>query len=159
MKWVAGNGAKGNDGVAATVRQVKGGIGYVEYAYAEQNKMTTTQLRNKDGQFVQPTLDSFKAAADSADWAGAANYAVSLIDLSGPKTWPIVSATFILLPKNPTDATHSGNVMKFFDWAYSNGSEQATALHYVTLPKAVQDAVRSSWRSEIKGADGAAIWK
>ena len=159
VKWVAGNGAKGNDGVAATVRQVKGGLGYVEFAYAEQNKMTVTQLRNKAGRFVPPTLDSFKAAAASADWAGAANYAVSLIDLGGESTWPIVSATFILLPKNPTDATRSGNVMKFFDWAYSSGGEQAAALDYVTLPKSVQDAVRSSWRSEIKGPDGSAIWK
>ena len=159
VKWVAGNGAKGNDGVAATVRQVKGGVGYVEYAYAEQNKMTTTQLRNKDGRFVQPSLDSFKAAADAGNWAGAANYAVSLIDLGGAKTWPIVSATFILLPKDPKEATRSLNVMRFFDWAYSNGMGQATALHYVTLPKSVQEAVRTSWRTEVKGPDGAPVWK
>lgn len=159
VKWVAGNGAKGNDGVAATVRQVKGGIGYVEFAYAQQNKMTTTQLRNKAGQFVAPTLDAFKAAAATADWGGAQNYAVSLIDLSGAQTWPIVSATFIELPKNPTDPARSASVMKFFDWAYKNGDELAAQLDYVTLPDAVKDAVRSSWASQIKAPDGSAIWK
>jgi phosphate transport system substrate-binding protein len=159
VKWVAGNGAKGNDGVAATVRQVRGGIGYVEFAYAEQNKMTTTELRNKAGHFVAPTLDAFKAAAGSADWAGAKHYAVSLIDLNGATTWPIVSATFIELPKNPTDPARSASVMKFFDWAYKSGDPIATSLDYVTLPDAVKNAVRSSWAAEIKAPDGSPVWK
>ena len=159
VKWLVGNGAKGNDGVAATVRQVKGGIGYVEYAYAKQNRLTTTQLRNKDGQYVAPSLSAFQAAAASADWGGAKNYAVSLIDLSGPQAWPIVSTTFILLPKDPKDPARSANVVKFFDWAYANGQDLATQLDYVTLPKAVEDAVRASWRAEVKAPDGTPVYK
>jgi phosphate transport system substrate-binding protein len=158
VKWVAGNGAKGNDGVAATVRQVRGGIGYVEYAYAHTNKLTTTQLRNKSGHFVSATLDTFKAAADRGDWAGSANFAVSLIDLDGENSWPIVSATFILLPKNPTDVARSANVMKFFDWAFANGGDLATQLDYIVLPKSVQDAVRAAWKAQIKGPNGAAVF-
>jgi phosphate transport system substrate-binding protein len=159
VKWLAGNGAKGNDGVAATVRQVKGGFGYVEFAYAAKNGLTTTQLRNKAGKFIEPTMESFAAAAASGDWAGAKNYAVSLIDLPGDKSWPIVSTTFIELPKDPKDAGRSASVMKFFDWAFKDGAKMATDLQYVALPTAVQDAVRASWRSEIKGPDGAPIYK
>jgi phosphate transport system substrate-binding protein len=159
VKWPAGNGAKGNDGVAATVRQVKGAIGYVEFAFAAKNGLTYSQLRNKAGVFVQPTLETFSAAAGNGDWAGAKNYAVSLIDTQGEKSWPIVSATFIELPKDPKDAARSAAVMKFFDWAYNDGAQIASGLQYVPLPTAVQDAVRSSWRSEIKAPDGAAIYK
>jgi phosphate transport system substrate-binding protein len=159
VKWVAGNGAKGNDGVAAMVKQVKGGIGYVESAYAESNHLTTTQLRNKSGAFVSPTLASFTAAAANGDWSptAAPDFAVNLIDGQGATSWPIVSATFILLPKNPTNTASSAAVMKFFNWAYSDGGKVATDLLYVALPKAVQDSVRSAWASEIKGPDGAPV--
>ena len=159
VKWPAGNGAKGNDGIAATVKQVRGGIGYVENAYATSAKLTTTQLRNKAGSFVKPTLAAFAAAASNGDWAGAKNYAVNLIDTQGAASWPIVSATFILLPKDPKDAARSAAVMKFFDWAYTSGADIATKMEYVALPTAVENAVRSSWRAEIKDAAGAAIWK
>jgi len=159
VKWAVGNGAKGNDGVAATVKQVRGGIGYVENAYATSAKLTTTQLRNKAGSFVAPTLAAFEAAASNGDWAGAKNYAVSLIDTQGATSWPIVSATFILLPKDPKDAARSANVMKFFDWAYTNGGAVAKSMEYIALPKAVQDAVRSSWKAEIKDAAGAPVYK
>ncbi|CAH2599984.1 phosphate ABC transporter periplasmic binding protein [Rhodovastum atsumiense] len=159
VKWVVGNGAKGNDGVAATVKQVRGGIGYVENAYATQNKLTTTQLRNKAGQFVEPTLPAFTAAAEAGDWRAAPNYAVNLIDTAGAKAWPIVSATFILLPKDPKDATRSANVIKFFDYAYRNGDQIAQGLEYIPLPGAVKDSVRASWRTEIRGADGAPVYK
>jgi phosphate transport system substrate-binding protein len=159
VKWVVGNGAKGNDGVAALVRQVRGGVGYVEYAYAAKNGLTTTQLRNHSGQFVLPTPETFAAAASQADWAGAKDFAVSLIDLPGDKSWPILSTTFIELPKDPKDAARSLAVMKFFDWAYSNGAKQATDLEYVPLPATVQDAVRAAWRAEIKGPDGAPVFK
>ena len=150
VKWPSGNGAKGNDGVAATVKQVRGAIGYVENAYATQNKLATTQLRNKAGQFVAPTLPAFTAAAESGDWKGAANYAVNLIDTAGATAWPIVSATFILLPRDPKDPARSANVTKFFDWAYVNGSAIASGLEYIPLPKSVQDAVRASWKSDVK---------
>ncbi len=154
VNWPAGAGAKGNDGVAATTQNTRGGIGYVENAYATQNKLVTTQLRNKAGHFVEPTMANFAAAASNADWAGAKNYAVSLIDQAGDKTWPIASTTFILLPKDPKDATRSANVMKFFDWAYKNGDSIANTLEYIPLPEAVKTSVRSAWRAEIKGPDG-----
>ncbi len=150
VKWPTGNGAKGNDGVAATVKQVRGGIGYVENAYATQNKLTTTQLRNKAGQFVAPTLAAFQAAAANGDWAGAKDYAVNLIDTQGAASWPIVSATFILVPTDPKDAGRAAAVMKFFDWAYSNGGKIASDLEYIALPKAVQDSVRAAWKGGVK---------
>ena len=159
VKWPSGDGAKGNDGVAAAVKQVAGGIGYVENAYATQNKMTTTQLRNKSGAFVEPTLAAFTAAAAAGDWANAKNYAVSLIDTQGATSWPIVSATFIELPKDPKDPARSAAVMKFFDWSFNNGGDMAKASEYIALPADVQNAVRASWRSEIKDTAGNPIYK
>ena len=159
VKWVAGNGAKGNDGIAATVKNAKGAIGYVEYVYAASNSLITTQLENKAGKFVKPSTDAFSAAAANADWKGAKNFAASMINTAGDTTWPIVSATFILLPKNPTDAAKSAEVMKFFDWAFTGGDEIAAKQHYITLPAAVKDAVRAAWTAEIKDASGAAVYK
>ncbi len=149
VKWPAGAGAKGNDGVASTVHNTRGGIGYVENAYATQNHLTTTQLRNKSGDFVKPTTASFTAAASAGDWAGAPNFAVSLIDTTGAANWPIVSPTFILLPKDPKDATRSAAVMKFFDWTYKSGGAIAQQLDYIPLPATVQETVRAAWRTQI----------
>ncbi len=157
VSWPTGAGAKGNDGVAATVHNTKGGIGYVENAYATENHLVTAQLKNKAGQFVTPSMDTFSAAAGAGDWGNAQNFAVSLIDLPGDKSWPIVSATFIELPKNPADPARSANVMKFFDWAYKNGSAIATQLEYIPLPELVQNAVRAKWHSEVMGPNGKAI--
>ncbi len=154
VNWPAGAGAKGNDGVAATVHNTRGGIGYVEYAYAKQNHLVTTELRNKAGHFVQPAMPAFQAAASSADWGSAKNYAVNLIDQPGEATWPIMSATFIELPKDPKDPTRSANVMKFFDWAYKSGDKIAVNLDYVPLPGKVADLVRKDWHSEVKSPDG-----
>lgn len=150
VKWAAGNGAKGNDGVSATVKQVKGGIGYVENAYATQNKLATAQLRNKAGAFVSPTIAAFKAAAENVNWGSDPNFAVSIIDTNGAASWPIVSATFILLPLDPKDPARSALVRKFFDWAYTSGGDVASSLEYVPLPKAVQDAVRARWAAGYK---------
>ncbi len=158
VKWPAGAGAKGNDGVAATVGHTRGGIGYVENAYATQNHLTTAQLQNKSGSFVKPTTESFKAAAAAGDWAGASHFAVSLIDLPGANVWPIVSPTFILLPEDPKDATRSANVMKFFDWTYKSGSAIAEQLDYIPLPAAVQDAVRAAWKKDVM-AGGQPVYK
>ena len=158
VKWPAGAGARGNDGVAGTVRNTRGAIGYVENAYATQNKLTTTQLKNKSGMFVKPTAQSFQAAASVGDWGGAQNFAVSLIDLPGANTWPIVSATFLLLPKDPKDPARAANVLRFVDWAYTNGGPIATQLEYIPLPKSVQDSVLSAWRSSII-ANGAPVFK
>ncbi len=158
VKWPAGAGAKGNDGVAATVGHTRGAIGYVENAYATQNHLITTQLRNKAGNFVKPTTASYTAAASAADWTGAPNFAVSLIDLGGATVWPIVSPTFILLPKDPKDAAHSADVMKFFDWTYKSGGKIATDLDYIPLPTSVQDTVRAAWRKDIM-ANGQPVYK
>lgn len=159
VKWAAGNGAKGNDGVAGAVKNAKGALGYVEYVYASSNALTTTSLVNKAGKVVEPTVPAFQAAAAAADWDHAKDFAASMIDTKGETAWPIVSATFILLPKDPKDAAQSLQVMKFFDWAYTEGDKVAEGLHYIALPKAVKDRVRAAWKAEIKDASGAAIWK
>jgi len=151
VKWPAGNGAKGSEGVAATVRQVKGGIGYVESAYATQNKLTTTQLRNKAGMFVSPDTESFAAAAASADWSKVQNFAIDLNDQPGAKSWPIESATFVLLPTDAKDPKQSLAVTKLFDWSFANGNKIAEDLLYIPLPKSVQDAIRAAWAAQIKG--------
>ncbi len=153
VKWPAGTGARGNEGVAGTVRNTRGAIGYVENAYAVQNKLVSTQLRNRAGNFVIASHEAFLAAADNADW-NAPNFAANLVDQQGAKSWPIVSPTFILLPMDPKDATRSANVMKFFDWAFANGNKLAEELEYIPLPKAVQDAVRATWKVNVKGPDG-----
>lgn len=151
VKWPAGNGAKGSEGVAATVRQVKGGIGYVESAYAEQNKLVTTQLRNKSGAFVTPDMESFAAAAASADWSKVQNFAIDLNDQPGAKSWPIESATFVLLPTDAKDPAKSVAVTKLFDWSFANGNKIATDLLYIPLPTAIQDTIRAAWKAQIKG--------
>ena len=158
VKWPAGAGARGNDGVAGTVRNTRGAVGYVENAYATQNKLTTTQLRNKSGAFVAPTPEAFQAAASSGNWGGAQNFAVDLIDQAGATSWPIVSATFLLVPKDPKDPARAANVLKWVDWAYNNGSPIATQLEYIPLPKTVQDTVRAAWRSSIM-AGGTAVYQ
>ena len=153
VKWPVGTGARGNEGVAGSVRNTRGTIGYVENAYALQNKLTATQIRNRDGIFVAPSAETFLAAASNANWA-VPNFAADLNNQPGAKSWPIVSPTFILLPKDPKDAERSANVMKFFDWAFTNGSTLAHELEYLPLPKAVQDAVRAVWKSDVKGPNG-----
>jgi phosphate transport system substrate-binding protein len=157
VAWPNGAGAKGNDGVAGVVRNTRGGIGYVEYAYAASNNLATVELRNPAGQFVAPTLAGFTEAASHGDWAGAQNFAVNLIDMGGAGAWPIVSATFVIVPETAKDASRAGAVLKFFNWAYTNGGDIAKSLNYVTLPAAVQDSVRASWTSHIKGPDGAKL--
>jgi phosphate transport system substrate-binding protein len=158
VKWPAGAGARGNDGVAGTVKNTRGAIGYVENAYATQNHLTTTQLKNKDGQFVSPTMASFSAAASNGNWTTAKDFAVNLIDQPGAASWPIVSATFLLVPKEAKDAGRAGAVLKFVDWAYSSGSQTASDLEYIPLPKDVQDNVRAAWRTSVM-AGGQAVYK
>ncbi len=157
VRWPTGSGAKGNDGVAATVHNTRGGIGYVEYAYAGQNHLVTAQLRNQAGVFLSPSMETFQAAAANGDWANAKNFAVDLINQPGEKSWPIVSATFIELPKDPKDPARAAAVMKFFDWAYQNGDAAAAGLDYVPLPQTVKDAVRTAWHANILSPDGKPI--
>ena len=147
VRWPVGNGARGNEGVAGGVRNTRGGIGYVENAYATRNNLTTTQLRNKDGNFVKATMENFLAAASNADWS-VPGFAATIIDQAGANSWPIVSPTFILLPTNPTDAARSANVRKFFDWAYANGDAAARELEYIPLPEATKTAIRAAWNRQ-----------
>ncbi len=151
IAWPAGAGAKGNDGVAATVRNTEGGIGYVEYAYANKNGLTTVELKDKAGAYVAPDLASFTKAAAAADWDHAQNFAVDLLDTPGEGAWPIVSATFVLLPMDPKDTARSAAVMTFFNWAFDNGAGIAKSLQYVPLPASVQAHVRHAW-SNVAGA-------
>ncbi len=149
VKWPAGSGGRGSDGVAGEVKQIPGGIGYVESAYATQNHLVTTQLQNAAGKFVSPDMASFTAAAANADWTGAQNFAVDLNEQKGDASWPIVSATFVLLPTDPKDPKQGAAVTKFFDWSFNNGDSIATTLQYVPLPKSVKDQVRAAWKAKL----------
>jgi len=158
VKWPVGVGGKGNEGVAANVQRIKNSIGYVEYAYAKRNKMAHTQLKNRDGQFVQPDDDTFKAAAAGADWAKTPGFAVVLTDQAGKNSWPITGASFILMHKAQADAAKGKEVLKFFDWAYKNGGAMATELEYVSMPPAVVKLVQDAWKAQLKDTSGKAIW-
>jgi phosphate transport system substrate-binding protein len=147
VSWPVGAGAKGSDGVAGTVRQISGGLGYDESAYAEQNHLTTAMMRNADGKFVAPTMAAFEASAASADWTKVQNFAIDLNDQPGAESWPIESATFVLLPTDPKDQKQSIAVKKFFDWGFSHGSDIAKGLLYIPLPPAVQEAIRAAWKA------------
>ncbi|MDE1570918.1 phosphate ABC transporter substrate-binding protein PstS [Aquabacter sp. P-9] len=155
VQWPTGAGAKGNEGVTGNVKNVKGGIGYVEFIYAASNKLNVTQLQNKAGKFVKPSEKAFEEAAAAADWANAKDFAASMINTAGETAWPIVSATYILLPKNPTNVDASREAMKFFEWAYGKeGREIAEKLHYIPLPESVVAKIKDAWKAEVKTADG-----
>ena len=147
-----------NEGVSQYVQRSPNSIGYVEYAYAKQNKMTYTLLKNKDGHFVAPDADNFKAAAASADWSK--TFFQVLTDQAGKEAWPISGATFILMYKAQEKPVTAAGALKFFDWAYANGDKMADELEYVPLPTAVKELVRKSWAASIKDASGKSIaWK
>lgn len=156
VSWRAGIGAPGNAGVAGSIRITRGAIGYVEYAYATENRMQTPMLQNRSGAWVRPSQAAFAAAAATADWARAPNMAASMINTTGQANWPIVSASYVLLAKNPTDPARSLKVMQFFDWAFSNGQAAADQLHYITLPESVRSQVRQRWCQVQSG--GRPIW-
>ncbi len=158
VKWPVGVGGKGNEGVAANVQRLKNSIGYVEFAYAKKNKIAHTQLKNKDGQWVQPDDENFKAAAANADWKGTPGFGVVLTDQPGKLSWPITGASFILMHKSQADAAKAKDVLKFFSWAFKNGGKMATELEYVALPAAVSAVVEDAWKSQIKDAGGKAVW-
>jgi phosphate transport system substrate-binding protein len=154
VDWPVGIGARGNEGVAGSVARIKGSIGYVEYTYAKQNKLSTTKLMNKDGKAVVPTIESFTAAARSANWEGTPGFGVILINESGADTWPMTSATFVLMHKQPTDPAAAAEVLKFFNWAYVKGGKMAEELDYVPMPGNVVSAVQRLWAAQIKDASG-----
>jgi phosphate transport system substrate-binding protein len=157
VQWPTGIGAKGNEGVANMTTQTDGAIGYVEYAYAKQNKMAFTQLTNKAGKTVAPGADSFQAAAANADWTHAEGYYLILTDQEGAKSWPITGASFILVYKDPPDPVAVGEALKFFAWAYKDGGAMAAELDYVPLPAPLIAQVKSTWASTIK-VDGHPVY-
>ena len=147
VSWPAGTGSKGNAGVAGAVKSTTGALGYVESAYATLNHLTTTQLQSHDGAFLKPSLETFAAAAASADWGAAPHFAVDINDQPGANSWPIVTTTFVLLPTNPANPTHSAAVIKLFGWAFDNGDAIARGLQYIPLPDKVKSQVRAAWKT------------
>jgi phosphate transport system substrate-binding protein len=158
VEWPVGIGAKGNEGVSNNVSQTKGSIGYVEYAYALQNKLVYTKMLNKDGKIVAPTSAAFQAAAANADWNSVPGYGVILANQPGAESWPLTAATFILIHKQPDDAAAAGAALKFFAWAYGKGDKMAQELDYVPMPTKVIDEVQKMWASQIKDASGKALY-
>ena len=149
-EWPVGVGAKGNDGVAGSVAQTKNSIGYVEYAFAKQQKLTYAQMINKAGKKVTPASAAFQAAAASADWAKAPGYYLILNDQPGDASWPMTAATFILMHKEPTDKAAATDALKFFEWAFEKGDKLAEDLDYIPMPNSVVAQVKKTWASDIK---------
>jgi len=158
VAWPVGIGGKGNEGVASYVTRIKGSIGYVEYAYALQNKMNHVKLRNEAGMFVDPDSKSFQAAAANADWSHAPGYYMVLTDQPGAESWPITGASFILVYKSQENEKLGAAVLDFFDWAYHNGQQLAEELDYVPMPANVVSLVEKTWASTVKGKDGSPVW-
>jgi phosphate transport system substrate-binding protein len=152
VKWPAESsvGGKGNEGVAANVNRVKGAVGYVEYAYVKKNNMNFMQLQNADGKYVSPDDKTFASAAAGADWFSVPGMGISMVNAKGAESWPISTASFILMYKSPTDKAQSAEVLKFFDWAFKNGKQMAADLDYVALPDSLTDAIRSKVWSQIQ---------
>ena len=158
VEWPVGIGAKGNEGVANNVGQTKGSIGYVEYAYALQNKLTYTKMINKSGKTVSPTSASFQAAAANANWKSQPGYGVILANQPGDASWPMTAATWILVYKKPADPAATGEALKFFAWCYKNGGKMAESLDYVPMPANVVADIEASWKGEIKDASGKPVF-
>ena len=154
VEWPVGIGAKGNEGVANNVAQTKGSVGYVEYAYAKQNKLSFTKMVNKDGKTVAPTAESFMAAAANADWEGTPGFGVVLTNEVGVGSWPIAGATFILIHKQPQNPAAAADALKFFAWAYTKGDQMAQDLDYVPMPDKVVGSIQKMWAAQIKDAGG-----
>jgi phosphate transport system substrate-binding protein len=155
VNWPTGAGGKGNEGVSAFVQRLPNSIGYVEYAYAKQNKMSYVLLKNKDGNFTKPDDDTFKAAAANADWSK--SFYQVLTEQAGKDAWPITGATFILMHKTQDKPASASNALKFFDWAYVSGDKSAEELDYVPLPAKVKDLSRKLWADSLKDASGKAV--
>jgi phosphate transport system substrate-binding protein len=155
VNWPTGTGGKGNDGVAAFVQRLPGAIGYVEWAYAKQNKMTYVGLKNSSGAVVEPKTDTFKAAAAGADWSK--SFYQILTNEPGKNAWPIVGATFVLLHTAQDKPAQGTETLKFFDWAFKNGSQAANDLDYISLPESVVSEIRTKWKAQVKDTAGKAI--
>jgi phosphate transport system substrate-binding protein len=158
VEWPVGIGAKGNEGVANNVANTKGSIGYVEYAYALQNKLTYTKMINKDGKTVAPTSDTFAAAASHADWSSQPGFGVILANQPGADSWPMTAATWILVYKQPKDPAATAEALKFFAWAYKSGGKMAEELDYVPMPDNVVAEVEKMWSADIKDSAGKPVF-
>ncbi|GAC1375839.1 MAG: phosphate ABC transporter substrate-binding protein PstS [Aquirhabdus sp.] len=158
VQWPEGVAGKGNAGVASYVQRIHGSIGYVEYAYAKQNKLAYAQLQNREGAFVLPDDTTFQAAASHADWASAPAFAEILTNEPGKTSWPITGATFVLVPKKAEKPASTKAVLKFFSWTFKNGAPQAAQLDYVPMPANVAKMVEASWKANVKDAAGKAVW-
>lgn len=158
VAWPTGIGGKGNEGVASYVQRINGSIGYVEYAYALQNKMSNALVQNHDGYFVAPNIETFKASAVGAQWDKAPGMYLILTDQLGKDAWPISGATFILVYKSQDKPDRAKEVLKFFAWAYAEGDKLAMQLDYVPLPDSVVALIQSSWKDQIKDASGKPVW-
>ena len=150
VDWPGGIGAKGNDGVANNVATTKGAIGYVEFAYADQNKLTYAAMANKAGKVVTPTMEAFQAAAANADWDKAPGFYLILANQPGDKSWPMTAATFILLPKDPPNKAAAKDAIDFFKWAYDKGDKMAEDLDYIPMPDSVVALVEKMWTKDVK---------
>ena len=157
VRWPVGMGGKGNEGVAVNVQRLDGSIGYVEHAYAVQNKLAATRMKNAAGSIVEPGLTSFQAAAKAADWRNAPGFGVVLVNQPAADAWPIVGASFILMHKEQPDRAKAASVLRFFDFGYRKGGDMATALDYVPLPPEAVELVEAMWLHSIRSA-GAAVW-
>ena len=158
VKWPTGVGGKGNEGVANYVARIDGSIGYVEYAYAKQNKLAHAQMLNRDGQVVAPSDETFKAAAAGADWNSVPGMGVILTDQPGKQSWPITGASFILIHKVQEKPEIAREVLKFFDWSFENGDKMALELDYVPIPDPVVKQIKGVWKSQIKDSSGKAVY-
>ena len=154
LQWPGGIGAKGNEGVAQNVGNTKGSIGYVEYAYAKQNKLTYTKMVNKAGKAVSPTIETFQAAAANADWNSQPGFGVILANQPGDQSWPITASTWVMVYKKPVDPAATGEALKFFAWSYTKGQNMAKDLDYVPMPDNVVADVQKMWANEIKDSGG-----
>jgi phosphate transport system substrate-binding protein len=158
VEWPVGIGAKGNEGVANNVANTKGSVGYVEYAYAKQNKLTYSNMINKDGKTVSPTSETFQAAAANANWNAVPGYGVILSDQPGAQSWPMTAATFILIHKQPQDPAAATEALKFFAWGYGKGGKMAEDLDFVSMPKPVVETIEKMWSTSIKDAAGKPLY-
>jgi len=158
VEWPVGIGAKGNEGVANNTINSQGAIGYVEYAYAKQNKMTYAKMVNSAGKVVSPDTDAFQAAASGASWSTAKDFYVILTNAPGEKSWPIAGSTFALMYAKPQDTASASEALKFFDWGYKNGKKLAGDLDYVPMPDNVVSLIEKTWADQIKGGEGKPIF-
>lgn len=152
VEWPVGIGGKGSEGVSATVAQTVGALGYVEYAYAMQNKLNYAKMINSAGKVIAPTAAAFQAAAASADWANAQDFRVVITNAPGDTSWPVAGSTFVLMQSNPVKAADANEALKFFAWGYKNGQMMASDLLYVPMPDSVVGLIEKTWKEKIKGA-------